>query len=68
MNEEDLKKKEEVLDSVIQAYEDASERTRKAKEYYEEWIGKMQRASFLAGIALGISIAALCFNLAKMFV
>ena len=38
------------------------------KLYFDEITGdKMQRANFISGVALGISIAVLLYNLARLF-
>lgn len=73
MTEEELKQKEELikdkekaLNNAIKAYMIA--RTEEeTKQQYEEWIAKMQKTNFLAGISLGISIVLLLLNLAILF-
>lgn len=52
----------------IERYEFARIQEEEMKDKYEEWINKIQKANFLAGVALGLSIAALLFNLDRLFV
>lgn len=75
MTEEELKQKEELLkqkekslNDAIKAYMIARINEEEAKDKYDEWVRKMHRANFLAGIAFGISIALLLFNIARLFV
>lgn len=74
MTEEELKQKEEFLkeqqknlDEAFLRYAMAENEAHDAKKLYDKWIIKMQRANFFAGIAFGISIAVLLFNLARLF-
>ena len=74
MTEEELKQKEEFLkeqqknlDEAFLRYAMAENEAHYAKKLYDKWIIKMQRANFFAGIAFGISIAVLLFNLARLF-
>ena len=74
MTEEELKQKEEFLkeqqknlDEAFLRYAMAENEAHDMKKLYDKWIIKMQRANFLAGVALGISVAVLLFNLARLF-
>ena len=74
MTEEELKQKEELikakekaLNDAIKAYMIARTEEEETKQQYEEWIAKMQKTNFLAGVALGISIAVLLYNIARLF-
>ena len=65
--EELIKAKESALNDAIKAYMIARVNEEETKQKYEEWIAKMQKTNFLAGVALGISIAVLLCNLASLF-
>ena len=74
MTEEELKQKEEFLkeqqknlDEAFLRYAMAENEAHDAKKLYDKWCVKMQRANFLAGVTLGISIAVLLYNLARLF-
>lgn len=62
MTEEELKQKEAFL-----RYAMAENEAHDMKKLYNKWCVKMQRANFLAGVALGISVAVLLLNLARLF-
>lgn len=70
MTEEELKQKEEFLkeqkknlDEAFLRYATAENEAHDAKKLYD----KMQRANFLSGVALGISIAVLLYSIARLF-
>lgn len=73
MTEEELKQKEELIKAKEKALNDAikaymiARTEEETKQQYEEWIAKMQKTNFLAGISLGISIVLLLLNLAILF-
>lgn len=74
MTEEELKQKEELikakekaLNNAIKAYMVARADEEETKQKYEEWIARMQKANFPAGVALGISVAVLLYNIARLF-
>ena len=74
MTEEELKQKEEFLkeqqknlDEAFLRYAMAENEAHDAKKLYDKWYIKMSRANFLAGVAFGISIAVLLYNIARLF-
>ena len=74
MTEEELKQKEEFLKEqqknlkeAFLRYAMAENEAHDAKKLYDKWCVNMQRANFLAGVALGISVSVLLYNLARLF-
>ena len=74
MTEEELKQKEEFLkeqqknlDEAFLRYAMAENEAHDAKKLYGKWCVKMQRVSFLSGVALGISVAVLLYDIARLF-
>lgn len=67
MTEEELKQEKKKLDDAFWRFMQAEKEAREAKKLYDKWSIKMQRANFLAGVALGISVAVLLFNLTRLF-
>ena len=74
MTEEELKQKEEFLKEqqknlyeAFLRYAMAENEAHNAKKLYDKWCVKMQRANFLAGVALGISVAVILYNIARLF-
>ena len=66
MTEEELKQKQKKLDEAFLRYMEAEKEAREAKGLYEKWVLKMQWATLLAGVAIGISAATFLFNLARL--